>query len=131
MRITLLLISLILSTHFSDSVASDTFTPWQFNELKQFDTPTLSERLSVSPHSLTFQALFYVYSHFVSPINGEQCQMYPSCSSYCVHAINSHGSIRGLLMTCDRLHRCGHDLKFYTVVFEGDRILYYDVPRKK
>lgn len=35
--------------------------------------------------------------------------MYPSCSAYSMEAIQKYGLIKGWVMTCDRLLRCGRD----------------------
>ncbi len=42
-------------------------------------------------------------------IRGGQCPMYPSCSQYSRQAIARHGPLVGLVMTTDRLLRCGRD----------------------
>lgn len=68
---------------------------------------------------LPVRALFYLYQHGVSPTNGTSCPMYPSCSEYGKLAIANHGIIKGALMTADRLHRCGHDLGFYAVLWDN------------
>jgi hypothetical protein len=35
--------------------------------------------------------------------------MYPSCSTYCLQAIEKHGTLVGYVMCTDRLTRCGRD----------------------
>jgi putative component of membrane protein insertase Oxa1/YidC/SpoIIIJ protein YidD len=35
--------------------------------------------------------------------------MYPSCSHYASKAIQRHGAVKGWIIACDRLLRCGHD----------------------
>ncbi len=35
--------------------------------------------------------------------------MYPSCSTYSLEAIRTQGAVKGWMMTCDRLMRCGRD----------------------
>ncbi len=49
------------------------------------------------------------YQKHISPVDGERCQMYPSCSAYSKDAIKKHGYFIGWIMTCDRLLRCGMD----------------------
>ena len=122
------LIIITVSLYCSVSVAHDSITPWHFNGPKHnIDKPN-TNILVVTPHELTLKSIFYLYKHYISPINGEQCQMYPSCSEYCIQAINSFGAVKGTLMACDRLHRCGHDLKYYIVILEKQRMLSYDIP---
>src|SRR5271170_6320916 len=34
------------------------------------------------------------------------CRFYPSCSDYCLQAIETHGMIRGIVLTLRRLLKC-------------------------
>lgn len=49
------------------------------------------------------------YQQFLSGADGHRCPMTPSCSSYALQAIERHGIIKGWIMSCDRLMRCGRD----------------------
>ena len=49
------------------------------------------------------------FSKTVSRADGRRCMMYPSCSHYSRQAFKKHGFIKGWVMTCDRLLRCGRD----------------------
>ncbi|MBN1932892.1 MAG: membrane protein insertion efficiency factor YidD [Desulfobacterales bacterium] len=49
------------------------------------------------------------FRKYISPIDGDRCPMYPSCSRYCAEAFAKHGRIMGWIMSCDRLLRCGRD----------------------
>ena len=42
-------------------------------------------------------------------VDGNRCQMYPSCSSYASKAIEKHGPALGWVVSMDRLVRCGRD----------------------
>lgn len=48
-----------------------------------------------------------LYQKYISPIDGQRCLMYPSCSEYSKQAFQKHGFLKGWIMTCDRLLRCG------------------------
>jgi len=50
-----------------------------------------------------------LFQKYISGIDGDRCSMYPSCSHYSAQAINRHGWVKGWIMTCDRLMRCGRD----------------------
>ena len=50
-----------------------------------------------------------LYQTYVSGADGHRCPMSPSCSSYAMEAFKKYGLIRGWIMTCDRLLRCGRD----------------------
>lgn len=43
--------------------------------------------------------------------------MVPSCSEYGRQAIEKHGLALGIVMAADRLHRCGHDLRYYPLLW--------------
>jgi len=66
-----------------------------------------------------------VYQKQAGKIILSRCQMYPSCSVYSREAINNYG-LYGLVMMFDRLHRCGHDLNWYSRVLVKETIKYYD-----
>ncbi len=83
---------------------------------------------AVQPHEPMMAVLFRFYRDVVSPVNGSNCPMYPSCSRYSRTALDSLGTLEGMLATFDRLHRCGHDLHFYELVLESGRWLRYDPP---
>ncbi|NBW40983.1 membrane protein insertion efficiency factor YidD [bacterium] len=46
------------------------------------------------------------YKVIVSPLLGDRCRFYPTCSAYAAQAIKEHGSIRGGSMALTRLLRC-------------------------
>jgi uncharacterized protein len=47
-----------------------------------------------------------VYQRLISPIFGERCKYYPSCSEYAAQAIQRYGILRGLVLAGWRLLRC-------------------------
>lgn len=49
------------------------------------------------------------FRRHVSPIDGDRCSMYPSCSQYSQDVVCKHGLMMGWIMACDRLLRCGRD----------------------
>ncbi len=69
--------------------------------------------------------LISIYQKFISPINQSTCQSYPSCSRYGKLAIKKHG-FHGILLTADRLNRCGHDTHQYTKIIVNQSIKNYD-----
>jgi putative membrane protein insertion efficiency factor len=46
------------------------------------------------------------YRLFISPLYGDVCRYYPSCSAYALGAVQEHGSIKGSWMAICRLARC-------------------------
>jgi putative membrane protein insertion efficiency factor len=51
----------------------------------------------------------HLYRKYISGTGGDRCPMHPSCSTYSLEAFEKHGVIKGWIMTCDRLMRCGRD----------------------
>lgn len=72
-------------------------------------------------------ATMNLFQQHVSPIDGDRCPMYPSCSQYSREAFSKHGFFMGWVMTCDRLLRCGRDERSTApriIIHDGTR--YYD-----
>jgi hypothetical protein len=46
------------------------------------------------------------YQRLFSPVLGERCKYYPSCSRYAVQAIENYGILRGLVLAGWRVLRC-------------------------
>ena len=60
--------------------------------------------------------LLRVYRAVISPLYGDVCKFYPSCSAYALDAVREHGSLRGSWLAVRRIGRCnpwskghGHD----------------------
>jgi putative membrane protein insertion efficiency factor len=47
-----------------------------------------------------------VYGWLISPLLGNNCRYYPSCSAYTQEAVLVHGSVKGLWLGARRLLRC-------------------------
>ncbi|MGH8774530.1 MAG: membrane protein insertion efficiency factor YidD [Jiangellaceae bacterium] len=46
------------------------------------------------------------YRLVVSPVYGQRCRYYPSCSAYALGAVETHGALRGSWLALRRLGRC-------------------------
>ena len=55
---------------------------------------------------LLLVALIRGWQLVVSPWYGQTCRFYPSCSSYGIDALRTHGLVRGTGLTVWRLLRC-------------------------
>jgi putative membrane protein insertion efficiency factor len=50
--------------------------------------------------------LIRVYQYTLSPLLGQRCKYYPSCSNYAIGALREHGVVRGSALAGWRLLRC-------------------------
>ncbi len=73
--------------------------------------------------------LLSVYLKYISPIDGDRCPMYPSCSQYTSTVFARHGTLLGFVLTTERLTRCGNDLWNYPHVVQNGRDYFIDMPR--
>jgi uncharacterized protein len=51
-------------------------------------------------------AVLRLYRRFVSPLYGDVCRYYPSCSAYALEAVERHGVLKGTWIASRRLARC-------------------------
>jgi putative membrane protein insertion efficiency factor len=50
--------------------------------------------------------LLRAYQLVLSPMLGQNCRFYPSCSHYAIEALRSHGAARGSYLSLRRVCRC-------------------------
>jgi putative membrane protein insertion efficiency factor len=60
----------------------------------------------MSPAARLAQAAVHAYQLLLSPFAGGACRFEPSCSTYAMQAIETHGAARGLWLALRRLTRC-------------------------
>jgi len=66
---------------------------------------TIALNLWVMPRNLPI--LFVVFwRKFISPLYGDVCRYYPTCSAYGLGSLQQHGVIYGSLLTVWRICRC-------------------------
>ncbi len=46
------------------------------------------------------------YRRIVSPLYGQVCRYFPSCSAYALEAVTVHGAVKGTWLALRRLIRC-------------------------
>jgi len=50
--------------------------------------------------------LIRFYKYAISPILGQNCRFFPSCSDYTAQAIEKHGALKGVHLGLKRIARC-------------------------
>lgn len=61
--------------------------------------------LLLVPRNLLISVL-KLYRLLISPLYGQVCRYYPSCSAYALEAVTSHGVLKGSALAGWRLLRC-------------------------
>jgi len=50
--------------------------------------------------------LIKFYQYVISPLTGQNCRYYPTCSAYAIEALEKHGSLKGTTLAVKRVLRC-------------------------
>ena len=69
-------------------------------------SPRRLARLAVRLPALAVVGLLRLWQLLVSPVYGQTCRFYPSCTAYAMEAVDRHGLIRGGSLAVRRLARC-------------------------
>jgi len=77
-------------------------------EMNVDEYPKVSNRAE-EKHASPLLYPIQFYRDHISSVDGNRCPMHPTCSTYCIEAIEKHGYIMGWIMCSDRLLRCGRD----------------------
>ena len=73
------------------------------------------------------------YQKTVGGLYPFKCPFYPSCSNYCRECLDRYGSVRGIMMTSDRLLRChirASSTKAYDIISENGAARLLDPPER-
>lgn len=100
----------------------DSFVPWNFNN------PKLEEKAEIS---LSFSGYLLmqgvkIFNKYISPVDGDRCRMYPTCSAYSLQVIKKHGFFLGFIMTADRLIHESNEMDYVPVIMVEDHSKFYD-----
>ena len=69
-------------------------------------SPRRLARAAVRLPALAVVGLLRLWQLLVSPVYGQTCRFYPSCTAYAMEAVNGHGLVRGGWLAVRRLARC-------------------------
>ena len=81
---------------------------------------------SLSPGQRAGQGVLRVFQRYISPVDGDRCPSYPTCSQYGVEAIRKHGIWMGLVMTFDRLIHESDEVRQAPMIKIYGSYRYYD-----
>ncbi len=71
----------------------------------RFRFTDLCRGLLLIPRNLVL-AFLTAYRAVISPLYGDVCAYYPSCSAYAVGAVQQHGAVKGAVLAAWRILRC-------------------------
>lgn len=57
---------------------------------------------------LVFCAIKFIrfYQKFISPLKGQTCRFYPTCSQYALEAFKKYGFLKGFYISLKRILKC-------------------------
>ena len=124
--IILLLLLIIYPLSFCVATEHDSFTPWDFNQSssRSISEHRIIKNISVPAYFLKSSVKFFI--HYISKVDGDRCQMHPTCSSYSLQVIEKHGFFTGIVMTADRLIHESNEMDYAPLIRVGNRFRYYD-----
>ena len=53
-----------------------------------------------------FIKLIKIYKYLISPLLGNSCRYFPTCSDYTIEALKTYGFFRGLFLSLKRIFSC-------------------------
>lgn len=62
--------------------------------------------------SKLFIYIIKIYQYFISPLLGNRCRFFPSCSEYCIDSLKKHGLRTGMFLGIKRILKCHPYKKF-------------------
>jgi len=99
--------------------------PWQEEILSARGKDRQDEK-AASASQRVAQGFIRFFQIYISPVDGDRCPSYPTCSQYAVEAIRKHGAVAGLVMTFDRLIHESDEVHRAPQIRVYDSYRYYD-----
>ena len=110
------------------SVAMD--MPWSISaSAPVFNSQDAGIKLTKNANISLFNPFSFLVKGFqkvISPVDGARCSMYPTCSTYSLDAFRKHGTIKGLMLTADRLLHEPDEHNFAPIIIKHGVYRYYD-----
>jgi len=99
--------------------------PWQ-EEISSARGKARQGEKAASVSQRVARGVLRFFQIYISPVDGDRCPSYPTCSQYAVEAIHKHGAVAGLVMTFDRLIHEGDEVHLAPQIRVNDSYRYYD-----
>jgi hypothetical protein len=79
-----------------------------------------------SPGASLFRLPLIFFQSVISPVDGDRCPSYPTCSAYSIETYERHGTLLGTLMTVDRLLHEPSEAEFAPTITVHGAVRIYD-----
>jgi len=76
--------------------------PWKDGSFSESGKVRNTEKLPF-PGQRVVQGLIGFFQNYISPVDGDRCPSYPTCSQYAIEAVRKHGALVGMVMGFGRL----------------------------
>lgn len=73
--------------------------------MREHPVIAILHNLSLMPRNLGI-LLLVLYRKIISPLYGDVCRYYPTCSAYGLEAVQTYGLVRGSYLAARRIMRC-------------------------
>ena len=99
--------------------------PWQEESLSAREKARNTGKASSASQKVG-QGLIRFFQIYISPVDGDRCPSYPTCSQYAMEAVRKHGAIVGLAMGFGRLIHESDEIHRAPQIRVNDSYRYYD-----
>jgi hypothetical protein len=72
------------------------------------------------------RGLIKFFQTYISPVDGDRCPSYPTCSQYALEAVRKHGAMAGMIMGFGRLLHEFDEIHLSPLIRVHDSYRYYD-----
>jgi len=101
-------------------------SPWGQGPTKASPSKQQAGQESPSPAAFLFRLPLIFFQRVISPVDGDRCPSYPTCSAYSIQAYERHGALLGTLMTVDRLFHEASEVEFAPTITVYGVVRIYD-----
>lgn len=99
--------------------------PWSADPLPEIGKGRVPES-RIGPGQRAAAGLIEFFKNYISPVDGDRCPCYPTCSQYSLEAIRKHGTLVGVVMTFDRLIHESDEIRTAPLIKIYDSYRYFD-----
>jgi len=99
--------------------------PWG-KQIFSRGAPGKEPNRQISPGQRAAEGLVGFFKVYISPVDGDRCPAYPTCSQYSLEAIRKHGFWVGSVLTFDRLIHESDEIRIVPAIKVYDSYRYYD-----